>query len=200
MTDPPEKILYFAKFITSVPESIRDEVEFRAGLPTEQDLENDSNGGLWVILDDLQHLIFDSPIIALLFQQSRHRNISICLLSQNLFPHGKVQRDISLNCTGLFLLKTVRDISSVRTLSYQLNALFPSKLSEIYINFINKPFKYVFVNLCVDSPDIFQYTSELFSKDNTCEVFLDESQISKLRRHESQEGFNTSIPAFEYNF
>lgn len=202
MIDPPKRILYFAKFITSVPQSIQNQVEFRSGLPTEHDLENDSNDGLLIVLDDLQHIIFESPIIALLFQQSRHRNISICLLTQNLFPKGKVNRDISLNCTGIFLLKTVRDISSIRTLSYQLNPLNPTKLSEIYINFINKPFKYIFINLCVDSPDIFRYTSDLFSDDNTCEVFLDESQITQLKRYEGygQTGFDKTIPAFEYYF
>lgn len=200
MENAPEKVLYFAKFHTSVPKNIINDVEFRSGLPNEEDLEKDYKAGVLFILDDLQHILFDSPIIALLFQQSRHKNISIIVLSQNLFPKGKIQRDISLNCNGIFLLRTCRDLSSVKTLSFQLSPIKPYKLSEIYLRFANEPYKYIFINLGVDTPDLLRYTSNLFSQDNTCKVFLDDDQLEKLQRYETKSEFGDEIQIFELSF
>lgn len=199
MINPPKTILYFSKFSSSVPKSIQHIVEFRDGLPSETDLEDESDSGKLFILDDLQHILFDSPVVALLFQQSRHKNISIILLSQNLFPKGKIQRDITLNCTGIFLLRTCRDLSSIKVLSYQLSPLNPTKLSQIYQEFINSGYKYVFVNLNVDSDEYLRYTSDFFGNPDCCEVFIDQDQLNTLERYETSEtrGSAHKIPIFK---
>ena len=42
-----------------------------------------------IILDDLMAEATDSPVVSQLFTQSRHRNASVILLLQNMFPKEK---------------------------------------------------------------------------------------------------------------
>ena len=50
-----------------------------------------------IILDDLMAEATDSPVVSRLFTQGRHRNSSVILLLQNMFPKGKYNTDISRN-------------------------------------------------------------------------------------------------------
>ena len=50
-----------------------------------------------IILDDLMAEATDSLAVSRLFTQGRHRNASVILLQQNMFPKGKYITDISRN-------------------------------------------------------------------------------------------------------
>ena len=50
-----------------------------------------------IILDDLMAEAADSPVVSRLFTQGRHRNASVILLLQNMFPKEKYNTDISRN-------------------------------------------------------------------------------------------------------
>ena len=50
-----------------------------------------------IILDDLMVEATDSPVVSRLFTQGRHRNASVILLLQNMFPKGKYNTDICRN-------------------------------------------------------------------------------------------------------
>ena len=56
-----------------------------------------------IILDDLMAEATDRPVVSRsrLFTQGRHRNASVILLLQNLFPKGKYNTDISQNAQYL---------------------------------------------------------------------------------------------------
>ena len=56
-----------------------------------------------IILDDLMAEATDSPVVSRLFTQGRHRNASVILLLQNMFPKGKYNMDISRNAQYLAL-------------------------------------------------------------------------------------------------
>lgn len=83
---PPERILFFKKYPSSVPPSIQHLVEYRENLPTEDDLLNQSKQRTLIILADLQDESFNSPQVAQAYQTGRHQDISILTLTQNLFP------------------------------------------------------------------------------------------------------------------
>ena len=61
------------------------------------------------ILDDLMAEATDSPVVARLFTQGRHRNASVVLLLQNMFPKGKFNTDISRNAQYLVLFRCPSD-------------------------------------------------------------------------------------------
>ena len=52
----------------------------------------------------------DSPVVSRLFTQGRHRNASVILLLQNMFPipEGKYNTDISRNAQYLALFRSPR--------------------------------------------------------------------------------------------
>ena len=62
-----------------------------------------------IILDDLMAETTDSPVVSQLFTQGRHRNASVILLLQNMFPKGKYNTDISRNAQYLALFRSPSD-------------------------------------------------------------------------------------------
>ena len=62
-----------------------------------------------MILDVLLNDVYSKQVCDLFTKGSHQRNISVILLTQNLFHQGRYCRDISLNSKYLVLLKNVRD-------------------------------------------------------------------------------------------
>ena len=67
------------------------DISFVCGIPELSDDLSEINTSYnnLIILDDLMIEAKESPIVARLFTQGRHRNASIVLLLQNMFPKGK---------------------------------------------------------------------------------------------------------------
>ena len=78
---------------TSLEKSIR----FERGVPEQSEnlCEINPRYNNIIILDDLMAETTDSPVVSRLFTQGRHRNASVILLLQNMFPKGKYNTDIS---------------------------------------------------------------------------------------------------------
>ena len=72
---------------TSLGKSIR----FERGVPelSEDLCEINARHNNIIILDDLMAEATDSPVVSRLFTQGRHRNASVILLLQNMFPKGR---------------------------------------------------------------------------------------------------------------
>ena len=85
--------------------SIGKEIQFFRGLPEfKEDLrEIDPKFNNVLVFDDLMAQATDSPLVSLLFTQGRHRNASVILLLQNMFPKGKFNTDISRNAQYMAL-------------------------------------------------------------------------------------------------
>jgi hypothetical protein len=62
-----------------------------------------------IILDNLFNEVYSREVCDLFAKGSHHRNLSVILITQNLFQQGKHCRDISLNVNYLVLLKNVSD-------------------------------------------------------------------------------------------
>ena len=76
--------------------SLGKSIRFERGVPelSENLCEINSRYNI-IILDDLMAEATDSPVVSRLFTQGRHRNASVILLLQNMFPKGKHNTDIS---------------------------------------------------------------------------------------------------------
>jgi hypothetical protein len=125
-----------------------------------ESFDSTQNNGL--ILDDVMNEVGDQKIISDLFTKiSRHKNITVFLLLQNLFPKGKYFVDISRNANYIVLMTNPRDISQIKTLEQQIFGKSSSFLLKSYIDAIrNKPFGYLFL-------DFNQTTSEKKGLDRT---------------------------------
>lgn len=187
----PERIIYCTRFKKSIPESILNLVEFHQGLPDAELLENGSLERVLIVIDDLQEEIFNSPQIVIAFQTSRHLNMGIIILVQNLFPKGRKvnSRDITLNCNYLCNFFSPRDTSSLLPLGRQLKPSNPTFLSQIFTNFTNSAYKYVLIDLTQDTPEFLRYRTNIFSPKG--EIFVTEKGFQQFKNEEEGE---TSSP------
>lgn len=110
-----DKVIYCAKYNTSIPEVIRNDeiLTFHPGVPSEEMTRNDSNQHILFVLDDLLDTAFSSGVVSNMYTSGRHRNLSVILLSQNLFPRSSNSRNISLNCNYIVVFRNLRDSSSI---------------------------------------------------------------------------------------
>ena len=83
----------------AIKRTLKKNIRFAQGLPELSDdlheISTECNNIL--VLDDLMSQATDSPVVSKLFTQGRHRNASVILLLQNMFPKGKFNTDISRN-------------------------------------------------------------------------------------------------------
>ena len=127
---PPSHILYcyaIHQDLFDVMESSIPNFYSKQGLPTAEELDDltkDKKHKL-IILDGLMHEVMRSKDMELLFTQGcHHRNLSVIMITQNLYPGGKHARTIALNTWCLVLMKNIRDVSQVGVLGRQL---YPGK-------------------------------------------------------------------------
>ena len=74
-----------------------------------------------IILDDLLNEVYSKDVCHLFKKGSHHRNISVILITQNLFHQGLFCRDISLNAKYSAALKNVRGKSQFQYLARQVH-------------------------------------------------------------------------------
>jgi len=128
------------------------DVEMNEGLLDFNELDTKKNN--LVILDDLMSVCKDSNEVLNLFTvDSHHRNISVFLVSQNLYTQGKCAREISLNASNLVIFKNPRDKTQVSILARQM---FPQKTKaflEAYYDCTLKEYGYIHLDLNPNTPE-----------------------------------------------
>ena len=81
------------------------------------------------------HRIVQSSHMELLFTQGcHHKNVSLVVVSQNIFQSGKHSRTVTLNTWYLVLFQNNRDLAQINTLGQQL---YPGKaytLGRAYVD------------------------------------------------------------------
>jgi len=108
-----------------------------------------------IVLDDLAEQQFNLIEVARLFShRSHHEQISVILITQNLYQPGKYTRSITLNAKYIQIFKSPRDISSVSILNRQLFPAYPKFLSLAYEDATrDKPNSYLLIDLTQETKD-----------------------------------------------
>lgn len=122
-----------------------------------------------VILDDLMREI-DNSIVDLFTKGSHHKNISVILVSQNIFNQGRGRRDISLNAHYIALFKNPRDKQQIKYLSRQVCPENPQLVQEAFADATSKPFGYLLLDLTQTTPDEYRYRTNIFPSDIPAEI------------------------------
>jgi hypothetical protein len=134
-------------------------IEFYEGLPTNDEVNNwsESRQHIMLVLDDMMQCIVNNVDVQHFFTAtSHHRNVSIIILSQNIFAQGKAARTISLNLHYIVLFQNLRDTSQVMTLARQI---FPSKTKyfmDAYQKATSRKYGYLLIDISPHTDKTFQ--------------------------------------------
>jgi hypothetical protein len=94
-------------------------VHFIEGIPDVTEFTSDENNLL--ILDDLMADSANSKIVSNLFTRaSHHRNMSVILMLQNLFPKGTALRDVGLNSMYDIIFANTHDMGQIKLIARKL--------------------------------------------------------------------------------
>ena len=88
----------------------------------------------------------DSPVLSKLFTQGRHRNASVILLLQNMFPKGKFKTDFNRNAQYMVLFRSPSDRKQIDIIAQQIFAKDRPNFMNVYGSVSAKPYGYVLVD------------------------------------------------------
>ena len=122
------------------------------------------------VLDDTFMEAINSNIVLDSFTKGRHSNLSVILITQNIFGQGKYSRSIALNASHIILTRN-RDICQVETLFRQL---FGKKRVQDAVDIYKKAvhsraFGYLLIDISPHTPDILQLRSNIVGEE-PCEL------------------------------
>ena len=134
----------YEKLKKSLGKSIR----FERGVPelSENLCEINPRYNIIIILDDLMAEATDSPVVSRLFTQGRHRNASVILLLQNMFPKGKYNTDISRNAQYLALFRSPSDRKQIGIIGERMFDNNRVHFMNAYCKETEKPYGYLLVD------------------------------------------------------
>ena len=123
---------------TSLQSTLGDEIQFTQGLPDlSEDLhEINPKFNNILVFDDLMAQATDSPVLSTLFTQGRHRNASVILLLQNMFPKGKFNTDISRNAQYMVLFRSPSDRKQIDIIAERIFAKDRSNFMSVYASVV----------------------------------------------------------------
>ena len=142
-------------------------VSFVKGVP---DFENPENVPTLIVLDDLMDSAYSTKVSELFTEGSHHRNISLVLITQNLFNQNSSSRDISLNSKYIVVFKNPRDKTQIVHLARQVYPENTSSFHKTYLNVCKDPHTYLFLDLTQSINDLLRFRTKIFPGELT-EVF-----------------------------
>lgn len=130
-----------------------------------------------VIDDQLEDLMKRENAQQLFTRYSHHQSVSLITLSQNLYPRGKISKDIRLNVHYFIIMKSFTLKGQVKTLGHQLfpdNARF---LTDAYRKGTSVNFGYLVIVLHPSWEDELRVNSHIFSNEYLSVYMPDNGKI-----------------------
>jgi len=128
-----------------------------------QNIGNEHGKTCLIILDDLLNEVYSKDVCDLFTKGSHHRNISLILITQNLFHQGRFCRDISLNAKYSVSLKNVRDKSRFQYLARQVHPEDSDSLYKSYLEATKRAHGYLILDFAQDTDDRLRYRTNVFA-------------------------------------
>ena len=159
-TEKPQVIMWFyGEFQKWMLHPKYQGIEFIEGLP--RDIKVNPQMVNVFIIDDLMHET-DESIAKLFTKGSHHKNISVILLTQNVFHQNKHSRCINLNAHYMVIFKNVRDASQITNLAKQMYPGNINYLKESYADATSKPYGNLMIDLKPDTSDLLRLRTDIF--------------------------------------
>ena len=161
--EKPTSVLYCYSEINPEIMKLKNQgIELYNGVPTKEEIKQNS----LLILDDLASDIDPKFLETLFIKGSHHWNVSVILVTQNLFDKNiKIAR---INSHYIILMKNPQGLLQIRTLA---SHLFPGKLHyflEAYNDAVEQqPYGYLVLNMKPNTPEDYRLSTKIFPKEIT---------------------------------
>jgi hypothetical protein len=139
-------------------------MQYYDGVP--EDFKNEGGKPALIILDDLLTEVYSKQVCTLFTKGCHHRNISVLLITQNLFHQGTYCRDIFLNTKYLVLLNNTRDKQQFTHLARQVYPENSKNLYEAYLDAAGKAHGYLVLDFAQDTDEKLRYRSHIFPEEH----------------------------------
>lgn len=135
-------------------------IKFHKGLIDIEKLDS-KNKKILIIIDDLMEESQTKQTSQLFTRGSHHKNISIILVLQNLFPPGKFSRTISINTHYIIVFKNPRDKLQIMNLAKQMFPGNSAFLIKAYDDATLEPNGYIFIDNKQETPNEIRIQSNI---------------------------------------
>lgn len=156
-----------------------DNIEFIEGLP--DDFITNADENTLIILDDLMLESSNKKVCELFTKGSHHRNLSVILVTQNIFHKGSYSRDISLNSKYIVMFKNPRDKLQFMYLARQVYPENSRALIDVYNECTQQAHGYLLIDLTQEIDNALRFRSDIFNL-LYCSIFthINENIKSKI--------------------
>ena len=160
--NPPQKIIYCYSEYQLKFNDYRENINFHKGL---YDLEEiDSTIRNLVIYDDLMDECHNDKQVKNLFTKgSHHKNISVFILSQNIFNKGEYSRTINLNCNYTILFNNPRDRSQIKYLAREMYPDNSKFLISAFMDASKEKHGYLFIDNKQETDEKLRVQTKIFN-------------------------------------
>jgi hypothetical protein len=149
---------------SAVPSSklkkINKKFQVHEGVP--ENFENPQGRPCLFILDDLLNEVYSRVVCELFTKGNHHRNLSVILITQNVFHQAPHCRDISLNAKYLVALKNVRDGNQFFYLARQVLPEASASLCAVYKEATRNAHGYLILDFAQDKDDRLRFRTNVF--------------------------------------
>jgi hypothetical protein len=172
------KILWCNKEKNAIPKNLYGlNIDYIHEIP--ENFENPNGKPMLIILDDMMtDAAANLKICELFTKGSHHRNLSIILITQNIFHQGKYCRDISLNAKYIVVFKNPRDKTQFNHLARQIYPENTLALQRLYKEITQAPHSYLFIDLSQGINESLRFRTDIFNKDFST-IFCSKDLLTK---------------------
>lgn len=158
---PPERIIYCYATWQEKFSEYESFIEFKKGIYEDMENLNKDTRNL-IIFDDLMTECQNDLSIQNLFTRgSHHLNISVFMLTQNIFNKGKFSRTINLNSHYTILFNNPRDKTQIRYLAREMYPDCSKFLVESYNDATKRAHGYLFLDNKQSTEDVFRVQTNI---------------------------------------
>ncbi len=159
----PSKIYYCYAHYQDIFDCSKHQVEFVKGLVNIDEL--DPTFPNLIIYDDLMDECQNDKSIEHLFTRgSHHKNISVIMLTQNIFNKGKFSRTINLNSHYTILFNNPRDRTQIRYLAREMYPENSKFLIEAFNDATKSAHGYIFIDNKQETNDKIRVQSNIIDE------------------------------------
>ena len=113
---------------------------------------------------ELAQRLPDNSVVSRLFMQGRHRNASVILLLQNMYPKEKFNTDINRNAQYLALFRSPSDRKQIGIIGERMFDKNRVHFMNAYYKGTEKPFRYLLMDNKPYKPADKQILEDLFGE------------------------------------